>query len=345
VSAIRSTFIAVFIVSSLSLAAVAMPPAEDLFAAGRVDDAIASLRMHIQASPGDAASYALLSRAFFSLHKWDDAIAEGQRAVALQPGNSDYHLWLARAYGEKAAHSPWITAISYAKKTRAEFEAAVALNGGNVDARTDLASYYIEAPSFLGGSSEKARAQAAEVLALGHEASALVIQSRIAESAKDYGQAEEELSSAVTASRGNPEIMLDLAAFYRRRGRMAEMEGTVSDAVQAATAKQHGNALVDAANLLYSAGRNFDGALQLLHNYISAPHHSPDAPVYEAHYLQGAILEKLGQKPAAADEYRAALATASQFEPAQSALKRIAGSKQESDLRNPKPQASMAETR
>ena len=204
-----------------------------------------------------------------------------------------------------------------------EFETAVALNGSNVDARADLASYYIEAPSFLGGSSEKAQAQADQVLALGEQPSALIIRARIAESEKNYDLAEQELHSAVAASHGNPEPMLDLASFYRRRGRMAEMENTVNQAVQAATLKQHSNALLDAAGLLYGAGRNFGGALQMLHSFITASPHSADAPIYEAYYLKGAILEKLGEKPAAAEQYRTALSLASQFEPAKSALKKI----------------------
>ncbi|MGA3211769.1 MAG: tetratricopeptide repeat protein [Terriglobales bacterium] len=319
----RIGFFALILSLALSLTAAAVPPGEELLASGRADEAIAALHSHLQASPDDAAAFALLLRAYYSLHRWDDAITAGQKAVALQPRNSDYHMWLARAYGEKAEHSPWFTALAFARKTRVEFETAVALNGSNVDAREDLASYYIEAPSFLGGGNDKAQVQADQVLALGAEPSALVIRSRIAESQKNYALAERELHAAIAASNGNPEPMLDLASFYRRRGRMTEMESTVNQAVQAATLKQHSNALLDAAGLLYGAGRNFSGALQMLHSFIADSSHSPDAPVYEAYYLKGAILEKLGEKPAAAEQYRAALSLASQFEPAQSALKKI----------------------
>ena len=48
-----------------------------------------------------------------------------------------------------------------------------------------------------------------------------------------------------------------------------------------------------------------------------------DAPAFQAHYLLGQILEKQGNKPGAAEEYRAAVALAPEYEQAQSALRRV----------------------
>jgi len=57
--------------------------------------------------------------------------------------------------------------------------------------------------------------------------------------------------------------------------------------------------------------------------YINGPDKTEDAPAFQAHYLLGQILEKQGNKPGAAEEYRAALALAPAYEQAQSALKRV----------------------
>ena len=46
------------------------------------------------------------------------------------------------------------------KKVRTEFERAVELDPKNSEARADLAEFYIEAPSIVGGGKDKARAQA-----------------------------------------------------------------------------------------------------------------------------------------------------------------------------------------
>jgi TolA-binding protein len=61
----------------------------------------------------------------------------------------------------------------------------------------------------------------------------------------------------------------------------------------------------------------------MLRRYLSTPEKTEDAPAFQAHYLLGEILEKQGNKPAAADEYRAALSLAPTYEQAQNALKRV----------------------
>ena len=307
----------------LPAALAAAPGAAELLATGHADEALAALRSHLQTTPDDAEAQILLLRTYYGMHRWDDAVAAGQQAVALQPNNSAYHLWLGRAYGKKAESSPWFQALFFARKTHAEFEKAVTLNGKNLDARSDLAEYYVEAPSFLGGSREKARAQANRVRQLGDEGTALWIQAKIAESEKNYGLAEQKLRAAIPASKDNPETMINLASFYRRRDRMEDMEKIIDQAVQATSGTPRSNVLPEGAELLYRAGRNFTRALKLAHSYISSPRHSEDAPVYQAYYLLGAILEKQGEKQAAAEQYRAALSLASGYEPAQTALKRM----------------------
>jgi tetratricopeptide (TPR) repeat protein len=308
---------------SLPAALAATPGAAELLATGHADEALAALHSQLQSAPSDAEAYILLLRTYFGLHRWDEAVAAGQQAVVLDPNNSHYHLWLGRAYGEKAESSPWFQALLYARKTHAEFAKAVALNGKNIDARSDLAEYYVEAPPFLGGSKEKAQAEANQLRLLGDEGTALWIQAKIAEAEKNYKLAEQKLRAAIAASKGNPEAMINLASFYRRRDRMEDMEKMIDQAVQAASGTPRSNVLLESAELLYRAGRNFTGALKLVRNYISSPRHSEDAPVFQAYYLLGSLLEKQGDKQAAAEQYRTALSLASGFEPAQTALKRL----------------------
>jgi tetratricopeptide (TPR) repeat protein len=232
-------------------------------------------------------------------------------------------MWLGRAYGEKADNSSWAAALPLARKVRSEFEKAVELNGGNVEARSDLAEFYVRAPYFLGGSREKAQMQADQLRAVGSEPASLWVQSIIAEADKNYDAAERDLRAAINAGHGSPETYLNLASFYRRRGRMTEMENLLQQAVQAATQARRFGLLLEAAQMLDQAGRDLNGALRLLRTYIAAPQHSEDAPVFQAHYLMGGILEKLGDKRGAAGQYHAALSLASEFAPAQSALKRV----------------------
>ena len=289
-----------------------------LLAEGRVDDAIVTLQNHITASPGDAASQNLLCRAYFVLGNWDASIAACQKAVAMEPGNSQYHLWLGRAYGEKAEHSIFFLAAGLAKKVRSEFETAVRLDPDNVEARADLADYYVQAPGIMGGGTDKAATQAQQLAAL-NPAESHLVRAQIAEKDNDQAGAEREFRAAVQVSGGKPGTWMDLAQFYRRTNRFAEMQAAIQ---QITSAQQNQHVALSAAEALIQTQRNLPAAADLLRRYLSSDM-VEDAPAFKAHYLLGTLLERQGDTRAAAQEYRNALSLARDFSPAQDALKRL----------------------
>ncbi len=294
--------------------------AQSLLSAGRVDVAISDLRSHLKTAPQDARAYHLLCRAYYHVQQWDEAIAAGQKAVELEPANSEYHLWLGRAYGQKAERASWFAAIGLAKKVRREFEQAVHLDESSVSARSDLAEFYAEAPGFLGGGKDKARTQAQQIAAL-DSAAGLQIGAMVAEKENNFPAAENQYRSAIKASGNQAGYWLDLASFYRRRGRFDQMEDAIRQASSAEV--RRGDMYLDAAQLLYRAGRNFPAAVQLLRTYLASDTKSEDAPAFQAHYLLGSILEKQGDRQGAVEEYRAALALAREFDSARQALERL----------------------
>src|SRR6185369_16238380 len=84
-------------------------------------------------------------------------------ATKLEPKNSTYFLWLGRAYGREAQGANVLRQPGLATKARGAWERAIALDADNLDARSDLIQYYVQAPGFLGGSSAKALEQAEEI--------------------------------------------------------------------------------------------------------------------------------------------------------------------------------------
>ncbi len=294
-------------------------PAE-LLSAGRADDAIQLLRTRTSSSPQDAEAWNLLTRAYYYMDHWDDAIAAAQRAVSLQPGNSDFHMWLARAYGQKAASSSYVTALRLVPKIRGEFEKAVQLNPNSNGARADLAEFYLDAPAFLGGGKDKALSQAEKLMA-DDPAAAHWVRAQLAQRAKRYSDAENEYLAAIKSSNSPASRWLDLASFYRDTGHLDLMESTVRKAV--AEDPPHSSVLYDAANMLFRAGRNFPRAMELVRQYLQSGAQVEEAPAYRAHYLLGTMLEREGDRAAAAAEYRAALDLAHDFEQARAALRRV----------------------
>lgn len=301
-----------------AIAAAADSPTE-LLAAGRVDDAISTLSSRISATPNDAASHNLLCRAYFAEGNWDRAIAACEKAVSLQPNIGEYHLWLGRTYGEKADASNFFSAAGLAKKVRTEFERAVQLDPDNVSARTDLAEFYLEAPGIVGGGQDKARAQA-EIVAKLNPAKAHWIQGRLAEKNKDLSAAELEYRAAIDASHGGANAWLNLGLFYRKTGRLDEMQNALKKA--AAAPMDQPEVLVDAASTLLRANRDLPFATELVRRYLASST-VEQAPPFKAHYLLGNILEKQGDKAAAAQEYQTALNMAKDFGRAREALNRV----------------------
>jgi predicted Zn-dependent protease len=115
---------------------------------------------------------------------------------------------------------------------------------------------------------------------------------------------------------------LDLAAFYRRRDRLSDMEDATNKAV-AADKQKDPAVLMQAAALLLRAGRNIPGAAVLVRKALSSPAPADNAPTFQAHYLLGQALEKQGDNSGAEREYRAALSLAKDYKQAQKALKHI----------------------
>src|ERR1700680_158626 len=301
-----------------------------LLAEGRVDDAIASLQRRISNSANDAESYNLLCRAYFTLSDWDKGVVACEKAVSLEPENAQYHLWLGRLYGEKADHSHFLGAAGLAKKVRSEFETAVRLNPNSAEARTDLAEFYLEAPGIVGGGRDKAEAQA-QKLATMDPVRAGWVKGRLAEKKKDLVSAENEYRAAIEASHGAGLAWLNLAFFYRHTGRLDAMEEAIRHASSAPMDQPE--VLMESAEMLLRAKRNLPQATQLLRRYLSSTPTAEAAPAFKAHYLLGTALEQQGDKPAAAQEYRASLSLAKSFALAQNALDRV--TRQVADVVNP----------
>jgi tetratricopeptide (TPR) repeat protein len=300
-----------------------------LLAEGRVDDAIASLQHRINSTPKDAESYNLLCRAYFTLSDWDKGILACEKAVALDPENAQYHLWLGRIYGEKADHARFLSAAGLAGKVRDEFETAVRLNPNSAEARTDLAEFYLEAPAIVGGGRDKAEAQAQKLASM-DPIKAGWVKGRLAEKKKDFVSAEKEYRAAIEASHGAALAWLNLALFYRHTTRLDQMEDAIRHASSAPMNQPE--VLMECAEMLLRAKRDLPQATQLLRRYLPPSPTVEAAPVFKAHYLLGTALEQQGDKPSAAQEYRASLSLAKSFTLAQTALDRL--NRQVADIAN-----------
>ena len=311
-------FFSLLFLSRLWLPADAATSPKELLAAGRADEAIQTLEQRVSRSATDAEAYNLLCRAYFMIEEWEHGITACERARNLDPQKSLYHLWLGRIYGEKAARAGFLSAAGLAKKVRTSFERAVELDPKSWEARSDLGEFYVEAPGIVGGGRDKARQQADALLPLNPGMAHWVL-ARIASKEKDAAGAEREYRAAITASHSGTRAWLDLAIFLRHANRLDEMEKALR--TMESSPVDRPESLMDGAHLLLQSGRDYPLAVRLVRRYLEAP--VEEGPAFKAHYYLGQLLAKQGDRHAAAEEFRAALALCHTYTHAQEDLMRV----------------------
>lgn len=291
-----------------------LSPARSALEGGQADDAIRLLETALAANGRNAEAHHLLCRVYFSEERFDQAAVECERAVAIDPAKSEYHMWLGRAYGEKADRASVLSAYGLSKKVRAEFEAAVKLDGHNGEALSDLGEFYYSAPGLVGGGVGKAEEVVARLEAF-DTARAQELRGRIDEHEKNFPKAEADFKAAVAASVHPAHQWSTLASFYRRRERWDDMLLAVKSVV--ATDKQHTVSLVNGASSLIRAKREPKLAMQMLESYLASGRKTEEAPAFAVHVQLGKLRQLAGDTAGAQSEFQAALALARDYKPAQ----------------------------
>src|SRR6266852_4575250 len=180
--------------------------------------AIQTLQAAAAQEPQNGDVQLLLAKSYLEMQQHDPAIRSAEKAVAIDPRNSVYHEWLGRAYGEKADHAGWFSAISLAKKTRKEFETAVQLDARNYSARQVLIEFDCSAPGLVGGGEEKALPQIKQLAAMdaaeGHFAAGNCRRQK-----KDYAVTDEEFAKALESHPKSAELIYDIGDYSVKRSR------------------------------------------------------------------------------------------------------------------------------
>ena len=279
---------------------------------GRVEDAAALARASLGGNPADAYAHQILCRAFYAQDRADEAVQECEMAVALaqnQQSASDNHLWLGRAYGLKARHAGPINGFKLAKRVQASFAKAVDLDSSNVAALNDLGEYYVEAPSIVGGGTDKAKALAARMMPR-FPAQAHLLLARMAVDEKDNSTAEAEFKQVIAIQK-NTQSWVDLAAFYQTHSRKDDAVAAVKSGL--AVDRTHGPAIVDAASILIAVHREPDLAEQCLRLYLASKDKTDEAPAFKVHVQLSRLLAARGLPAEAGEHMQTAAALAPAF--------------------------------
>ena len=230
----------------------------------------------------DARTYGLMGQNYFMIGEYKKATEVLEKAVAAEPDNSDYVMWLGRTHGRRAETASPFSVMGQASKARQYFERAVALDPRNIEALNDLLEFYLEAPGFLGGGLEKAKATVAQISCV-NLSEGQWAQSRIDEKRKEPGSAEAHLRRALELAPLQVGRLLDLARFLSKQGRYQEAEENFARAE--AIAPENPKLLYVRADSYIKSNRNLEVAKDLLRRYLSSNITPEDPPKSSARKL------------------------------------------------------------
>jgi tetratricopeptide (TPR) repeat protein len=323
----RKWTVAALFIASAATAATNLKQETGLEAGRRAYDAsdyaraIQSLQAAAAKEPQNGDVQLLLAKSYLELQEHDPAIKSAERAVAIDGQNSVYHEWLGRAYGEKADHAGWFSAISLAKKTRKEFETAVQLDGKNYSARQALIEFDCSAPGLVGGGEEKALPQIRQLAELdaaeGHYATGNCRRQK-----KDFAAADAEFTKALESDPKSPELIYDIGDYALKHNQPERLLAVAETGERAAPTDPRGKFYKGVA--LFLKKEDPEEAERLLGEYAKkAPMRSGYPRPAAAHLWLGRLYEDQNKMEDAAREFESALKLDPKNKMAQESLKRL----------------------
>lgn len=284
----------------------------------RAVDLLTAAEIH-QSANGEV--YLLLTKSYYQMQERDKAVASGEKAVAIDPDNSEYHEWLGRAYGEKADHSGWFSALGFAKKSRKEFEKAVQLNQRNFSAMQALIEYDCTAPGIAGGGEDKARSEIEQVAKLdaaeGHYA-----RGNCRRQKKDFATADAEFSKALESNPTSADLVFDIGDYAMKRSQPEMLEQVAATGSKVKESDPRGEFYHALALILRKT--RLTEAEQKLRRYLqTAPPRDNYPSASSAHLWLGLTMEQQNNIGGAREEYETALRLDPKNKAASEALKKL----------------------
>jgi tetratricopeptide (TPR) repeat protein len=216
----------------LAVANDSLQQAVSLYEQGALDEAQAKFESLQNADPKHAETYYYLGLIQQSRGEHMEAAEYFEEAVDLDQQQSRYYQGLGEAYGSASQNVSTFKQMRLAGKIRDAFKRSVELDGDNIEARSGLIIYYVNAPAIAGGSEEKALEQAREIgkrdTFRGHLALAAVYQSQ-----DDDQATEREYRAAIKDSPDEMRAYQALGIFLTSKERFDEAMAVYESALKA----------------------------------------------------------------------------------------------------------------
>jgi tetratricopeptide (TPR) repeat protein len=291
-----------------------------LFEAGKFKEAKTVFEPAFRSNAADAAAAFYLGRIAMEERRNDRAAEYFESATKLEPKNSTYFLWLGRAYGREAQDANMLRQPGLAKKARSAWERAIELDADNLDARSDLIQYYVQAPGFLGGSSAKALEQAEEIRKRNALRGYLEL-GGLYERDKKFAEAEQAYLGAAKEKSDRQVGEYRLGLFYQNTGAYDKAFELFESMIAANPAEA--GALFQIGKTGALSGQRLERSEEALLAYLQTTPGRNDPSLAAAHWRLGMVHEWRRDRERAKAEYEIALRLDPTFKPATESLKKL----------------------
>lgn len=293
--------------------------AKKLYETKKYSEAKTILKQVEEESKEYAAAQYYLGRIAFDEREYDDAQDFFEAAVDTNDKVADYHEWLGNTYGTIVGDANPIRQGILAPKMKSAWEKAIALDAKTVSARTSLIQYYIQAPSFMGGSMEKAKDVAQQIIKLNPSAGHRAL-GNIYLQEKNTAAAENEYLEMIKAD-PTPNHSAILGNFYLTQKQYEKAFALFEESVKKNANDMSAVYQIGKASAL--SGLKLERGEECLKKYLAYKPKENEPSHAGANMRLGQIYEKRGNKAEAKKHYEIALKADASLQEAKEGLARV----------------------
>jgi tetratricopeptide (TPR) repeat protein len=272
------------------------------FDAEKLDQAKATLTPLAKAGDADAMLY--LGRIAIEQSDGDEAVIWLEQAVKKNDHSSLYYQWLGTAYSVKGLSANPFSRMTLLGSLKRAMERSVELDSSNVEARVNLLQFYLNAPALMGGGVDKAREQAAAIMARNPYQGRLQ-NAIVAENQNDSVTAERTLRELGAAFPDSSGPAVQFAIHYFNAKRYDDAFRVLEDRLR--RSPNDGAVLYQLGRVGAISGTNLDRAKWALDRFLQVPHKRGTPTIASAHWRMGMIYEAKGDRTAARSSYETAV--------------------------------------
>jgi tetratricopeptide (TPR) repeat protein len=270
-------------------------------------------------SPNDPDVRLWLGKSYLKIRDWDNAVLEMEKTTELKP-DAQNHLWLGRACGARAQHSSPFTALSRARRVVKEFETAKKLAPEDLDVRFDLLDFYLNAPGMVGGSKDKASAEAQAISKL-NPRKGYVARSEVLIKDKKWDLAKKELIQATIDYPRDAGAFRDAANYLLGRQDFGGALQYVKKALALDKESKRSRLILAAATV--QLGTDPEMSVQILSDLASGSLTDDDPSFEEVYYWLGRSYFARGDKTKSREAFASALDLNPDYEKAKEYIRKV----------------------